>query len=75
MPLVEGDREGEEAQRREEGWGAKPEPGCLPPDCTFVSCGGVHHQSLTKDGRMQLPWDAGCAQPAGRLSYFTLSGE
>lgn len=74
VPLVEGDREGEEAQRREEGWGAQPESGCLPPDCTFVSW-GVHHQSLTKDGRMPLPWDAGCTQPSGRLSYFTLPGE
>ncbi|EDL75967.1 rCG54678 [Rattus norvegicus] len=23
---------------------------------------------------MPLPWDAGCAQPAGCLSYFTLPG-
>lgn len=74
MPLVEGDREGEEAQRRKEGWETKPELGCLPPGCTFVRL-GVHHQSLTKDGRMPLLWDAGCAQPGGCLSYFTLAGE
>lgn len=74
MPLVEGDREGEEAQRRKEGWEAEPEPGCLPPGCMFVSL-GVHRQSLTKDGRMPLPRDACCAQPAGCLSYFSLSGE
>lgn len=69
MPLVEGDREGEEAQRRKEGWEAKPELGCLPLGCTFVRLG------VTKDGRMPLPWDAGCAQPGGCLSYFTLPGE